>query len=173
MTLDIEALIDGAQLPRTTATLCLRADLVAQWEKLHAQWRTAAEEAPSLGEKSPKAVLGEQLKALGDDMTAHQVTFTFEALPAVDYSTLIAKFPPLGDDKTRFRWNEAAFRPALIAASVIDPKMTEEQCQRLLTKLSAGQTKTLYQAALIANEGEADIPFEGAVYAESPSSGGQ
>lgn len=172
MTFDIEALIEEAQLPQTTATLCLRADMVAQWEKLYAQWRVADEDAPSLGDVSPKGDLQRQLRELGDEMAKHQVTFTFQALPGQDYSSLIAKHPPLGDDKTKFRWNKATFEPALIAACLTDPAATPEQVAKLLAKLSHGQQQLLAKAASDVNDGTGDIPFDGAVYAESPTSDG-
>lgn len=169
--MDIEELIASAHLPQQTATLCLRADLVSQWDKLHAEWRLAEDTGGSLATGTPKQALAAQMRALTDEMQRHQVQFVFEALPPVDYSALIAKHPPVGDDKARLRWNEDAFRPALITACLIEPKMTEEQIGRLLGKLSSGQQRLLWQAALIANEGEGDIPFDGAVYAESLDSG--
>lgn len=171
--MDIEDLIEQAQRPQQTATLCLRADLVAQWDKLHAQWRTADETGGSLAEGTPKAALAAQIRELTEEMERHQVTFVFEALPPTEYSALIAKYPPKGDDKNKFRWDDETFKPALIKACVIEPKMTDEQVDRLLAKLSFGQRKLLGNAAALANEGEGDIPFDGAVYAENPSSGAQ
>lgn len=170
--MDIEELIASAQLPQQTATLCLRADLVARWDKLHAEWRTAEDTGGSLAEGTPKDALAAQIRELTEQMQQHQVQFVFEALPPVEYSALIMKHPPKGDDKARFRWDAATFTPALIKACLIEPKMTEEQIDRLLAKLSTGQQKLLGQAAYLANEGDGDIPFDGAVYAENPNSDG-
>lgn len=171
--MDAEDIIAAAELPRATASLCLRSGLVAQWEKLHAEWRVAPDTRTSLGAVSPKAELAAQMRALSDEMAKFQVTFVFEALPPEQYSALILKHPPVGDEKHTMRWNHATFEPALIEACLVDPVMNGEQVTRLLAKLSTAQMKQLGDTAYRANEGPADIPFEGAVYAENLDSGEQ
>lgn len=171
--MDAEDIIAAAELPRATATLCLRSGLVAQWEKLHAEWRTAPDTRASLGAVSPKADLAAQMRALSDEMTKFQVTFVFEALPPEQYSALILKHPPVGDDKHTMRWNQETFYPALIEACLVDPVMNGDQIARLLPRLSTAQFLKLGNTAYLANEGPADIPFDGAVYAENLDSGEQ
>lgn len=167
---DIEEILGEVQPPQASVTLCLRGDLVARWEKLHAEFKTAPEVAPSLGESSPRSQLQAQLRELDEEMQAAQRTFVFKAMPAPEYSALMAKYPPKGARPGPY--DPETFRGPLVAASSLDPVMTEEQVERLFAKLSRGQIEALGDAAFAANQGGLDIPFDGAVYAESQGSDG-
>lgn len=170
--MDIEDIIGEAQPPQASVTICVRGDLVATWERLHAEFRTAPEQGTSLGEGSPRARLQARLRELGEEMKTAQRTFVFQSLPATEYSALMAQHPPKGNEVGVYSFNRETFRPALVAASCIDPVMDDKQVERLFAKLSRGQIVALGDAAFEANQGGLDIPFDGAVYAENQDSDG-
>lgn len=162
---DIEDIIGEAQLPQRTVTICVRGDLVARWEELHEQWRTAPDKAESLASAGPKAALAAQLRELQEEMAAASRIFVFQALPPADYSALISQHPP--KTGTQGRFNAESLRGPLVSACAVNPTMTLDQVARLFAKLSEGQARELGDAAYLANEGGVDIPFDGAVYAET------
>lgn len=168
--MDIEDIIGEAAPPQASVTICVRGDLVATWERLHAEFKVASDVAPSLAEPSPRSKIGAQLRELDEQMQAAQRTFVFQALPAPEYSALMAKYPPKGARTGGY--DPETFRGPLVAASSLDPAMSEEQVGRLFAKLSRGQIEALGDAAYEANQGGLDIPFDGAVYAESQGSDG-
>lgn len=167
--MDIDAIINSAQLPQKSASICIRSDLVARWEELHAQFRTASDKAESLAQPSPRSLLAAQLRKLSDEMAEHQVTFVFEALPGPEWAKLLDAYPPVGNEIGKYKFNTATFPAALFARCALDPKMTTEQAQQLLDRLSSGQADTIFSAAFSVNNNEVDIPFDGSVYAENPA----
>lgn len=159
--MNIDDILDEVQLPQATATISLRTDLVAEWEKLRDEFKTAPADAPSLGEVPPRTAIAQRLEALREELAKHQVTFTFEALSAPEYSKLLERHP----GKKGENLNEETFIPALIARCCVDPKMTDEQAGKLIGKLSTGQVRELYAAAISVNQNVVDIPFDASVYA--------
>lgn len=159
--MNIDDLLEQVQLPQKTATICIRADLVARWEELHAEFNAAPTEAASLGEPSPRASIARQLEELKEEIAKHQATFVFESLPSLEFSDLLQQHPGQGGKKL----HEATLLPALFARCCIDPKMTEDQARKLLTKVSTGQANELFAAAWNVNQNTVDIPFDASVYA--------
>lgn len=162
--MNIDDILEEVRLPRKTASLCLHGDLVARWAELHAEFKQAPEKASSLGEPSPRAALAKQLEALREQMAEHERLFTFEALPASEFSELLKAHPVQSGTE---RFNVETFPPALIARCAIDPQMTLDQAGRLLAKVSYAQRDQLFEAAWAVNVKAVDIPFDGSVYAET------
>lgn len=159
--MNIEELLEQAQLPQKTASICIRTDLVARWEELHAEFKQADTEAKSLGEPSPRAAIARELQELQEQLNQHRVTFTFEALPTGEYSQLLEQHPGQGSKKL----NTDTLLPALLARCCINPVMTEQQATALVAKLSLGQADELFTAAWNVNQSTVDIPFDASVYA--------
>ncbi len=159
--MNIDDVLDQVQLPQATATISLRADLVAEWEKLRDEFSAAPAAGTSLADASPRAELAQKLEALREELAKHQVTFTFQALSGPAYSKLLEKHPGKHGENV----DEEALIPALIAHCCIDPKMTSDQAGKLVGKLSTGQIRELYAAAVAVNQNVVDIPFDASVYA--------
>lgn len=157
---DINDLIDEARLPRASVAVCLRGDLRARWDELHTQFNAAPAVGGSLADPSPRRALAAQLEELRAELTANEVTFTFEALPGPEFSRLLAAHPGKGADTVDLD----TFTPALMAACCIDPKMDAEQAGRLLGKLSAAAGDRLSEAAWAVNRKAVDVPFDVSVY---------
>lgn len=158
---DINDLIEEARLPRKTIPVCLRGDLRARWDELHAEFKAAPKAGGSLGDPSPRAGLARQLEELRAEITAQQVMFTFEALAGPDFSALLVAHPGKGGNRV----NLDTLPPALLAACCLDPKMDTDQAGRLLGKLSAAQGAELFDAAWSVNQDAVDVPFDVSVYA--------
>lgn len=157
---DINDLIEEARLPRKTVAVCLRGDLRARWDELHAQFKAAPAVGGSLADPSRRSALAAELEELRAEMTAHEVSFVFEALPGPEFSALLAAHPGKGSDTV----DVETFTPALMAACCIDPKMDAEQAGRLLGKLSAAAGNLLSDAAWAVNRNAVDVPFDVSVY---------
>jgi hypothetical protein len=79
------------------------------------------------------------------------------ALPPVEWDALVALHPPVGEGAERLRWDDATFRPALLAASVFAPDGSQRDAQwwENLWKsggVPAGEIETLYFTALSVND---------------------
>lgn len=63
----------------------------------------------------------------GDDGEPTEVALTFRGIPAHEYDRLISKFPPRPQDKKMgYGYNPDKFGPAIVAATCIEPEMSEE-----------------------------------------------
>jgi hypothetical protein len=94
------------------------------------------------------------LRAEADTAT---VTFTVESVGSTAWRRLVAEYPPPVDDTEGWRWDYERFPPAALAASCVDPKMSEDQAIALAERLSDGQWAKLFSAVLAVNVGD-DIP---------------
>lgn len=162
---NIDDVIAGAKLPERTHTVCLRGDLQARWEDLERQLETeqansnAADE--SLAGNPRLRELADEMEAIGKEMTAHEVVFTFRGLPAEEYSDLMAAHKAAEDDLEEsvdgLDWK--TFPMALVAASAADPAMSLEQAKRLYKAITHRQWDDLFQCALACNRSKVSIPF--------------
>jgi hypothetical protein len=162
-----------ARLARTSVSLCLRGDLVAEHEELERRLRTASRTAPNLGQRSEASQIAEQMQALEQQMAASVTTFTLEAMPALEWSEFYNARPQRqkdDDEQTHnARWFEWVCR--LVARSVIEPfTMTAEQVAELVTVLSGHQWDELSDAAWGLNSKEVTVPFSVAASALTPQS---
>lgn len=67
-----------------------------------------------------------------DSDTGDSVELTFGAVPGAVYDLLLAAAPPSpADRKQNVPYNLAKFAPTLIAASLVDPQITEEEAYEL------------------------------------------
>lgn len=79
------------------------------------------------------------------------------ALPPVEWDALVALHPPAGEDAARMRWDDAGFRPALLAACVFAPDGSQRDAawwEQLWTSggVPAGEIETLYFTAIAVND---------------------
>lgn len=160
--------------------LCLRGDLVAQWEDLErqlakAQTQTAGDSLAGTG-ASAIAKAMEELREQMDDST---VTFVVRALPRPAYRAFVAAHPPrqgpdgkpIEDDADGI--NTETFGFDLARACVVEPEMTDEEYAHLVDDiLSDRQFEQLTIAALAVCRGDVDIPFSYAASTLTSTSGG-
>lgn len=168
--MDVKELIRSAKLPEKTVPLCLRADLVAEYERTERELGTAlAEVGDSLAGKGEHArALEGRLAKLREEMTGSTLTLTLRALPSARYQALVDEHPPrVVDDKMdrrdqKFGFNVDAFFPALAKACTVDPQLDAEDWGALLGddgKLTDAQVDNLSTIAWQLNRKDIDLPF--------------
>lgn len=132
---DVKALIAGATLPTKPVEVCLNAGLAAEYERLDQQ-RAEAETAVAddrLVGKSAARQIAEQMEARRQEMLDSTVEFVLRAMPRHRFRALVDKHPPRRDvDDDLPGVNAATFYDALIRASVVSPKLDDEDWANLL-----------------------------------------
>lgn len=136
-------MLAGAKLPEKTVPICLRGDLVAEFEDLERQLEEAVREdkRDSLEDPGPVAV-AERMQQLRAEMAEFTYPFRLRAMPRTAWREFVAQHPPRQqeqdgeqeiDPRDRiFLLNTDTFWPALIRASVYDPQLTDDQWRELL-----------------------------------------
>lgn len=159
---DFDALIKGAKLPEDEVPLCLRGDLVREYEALERDLQEAqdGDDANSIVAGGSAISIAEKMEALRAEMLKHTHPFAFRALDGPTYRDLLGEHRPRKDDEDDaiMGANLQTFPKALIAACAIDPPMTEEQVATLFKVLSDGQNMRLFTCVLGLNRGTVDVP---------------
>jgi uncharacterized small protein (DUF1192 family) len=167
--MDVKELIRGARRPEATVPLCLRADLVAEYERVQAEHASAQNAAGDslAGAGGGVKALDERLAALRDEMTASTLTLTLRALPSHRYQRLLDAHPPRTTDgiiepRDRLGFNTDTFFLALARACVVAPELDDEDWAGLVGDdgtLTDGQVSKLCNAAFGLNRKDVDLPF--------------
>ncbi len=96
-----------------------------------------------------------------------EVTGTFSALPFMRWQELIASHPPRDGNSVDEGWGfcHSTFWPALVRASISEPKPTKAGLDKLMSLLTQGQVTRLGSQAFALNlqvheddAGDVDIP---------------
>lgn len=183
---DIKALIRGSKRATDTVRICLRGDLVAQFEALDAELAEVAgtvHDSRLNGAAARGRRIAEQMQALQELMRASTVPFVLRALRPKRWAELSAEHPPRkGDDgkvlaDDLMGVNSATFFVPLIRESVITPALDDDDWAALLGDdrqeedsdgdggLSDAQLDSLARAAWRLNRNDIDIPFSRAASA--------
>jgi len=171
---DIESIIDEVETPETSVTLCLRASLVAEHERLSAQLDGMTLDPINLAGDGPGREVASRLTELREQMIAHNRAFRFRAVtPRGAWRTLAGKRPVKTADLDDEQYAELyhGWVCLIVSSSAIDPVMSPEQVERLADKLSNGQWQQLANAAWTVNDDAQGIPFSAAASVLSRSSG--
>lgn len=101
------------------------------------------------------------LAVTGDDGNPMEVELTFRGVPAHEYDSLIAKHPPRKQDKAQgYGYNPDKFGPAIIAATCVDPEMTDEDATEIWMSddWNRGERMMLLMAAIEVCTAGLDVP---------------
>jgi len=167
VTLSIEEILAGAELPEESVQLCLKGSLVRRYEELERQVLVAATVSTNLGERAPASQISAQLEELRAEMAPWQVSFQLRAVTPKAWRNLLDEQPSEPDPK---KSDEAetyddrfhAWVCKLVAVSCAEPAMTPEQAAELHDKLSGGQWKALTDTAWALNAERKKLPFSAA-----------
>jgi hypothetical protein len=155
----IEEFLGGYQPPRNSVQITQRADLLARHAELNAAHGVAIRDDMALNRNPEAPAILAELHDLEDEIAASEVTFTFESIGRHKYLRLIASHPPTKKDRSdRLDFNADTFPQALVAASCVSPVMTVEQAVELEERLSDGQFRKLWNAAIGVNIGDDAAP---------------
>jgi len=162
-----------ASLPEETLPLCLAGNLVGELADLQRQ-RADAGPATSIGERSPAAVLDEQIGALAERMKAATVAFKLRAMDGKKWDALYAVLPLQGKDESAedYAPRKFAWVAEMVAQTCVDPVMTPEQVAKLVDRLHGLAWDRLSLKCWVLNQGEVEAPNLGNVSPETPISDG-
>lgn len=157
---DIASILSRVKRPTAAVTLCLDADLFAEYQALDAQLREGSR-ASSLAGNTEASALIAQMEALHGTMVASEVTFRFQALPSLQFANLRAKMPAKkeGHPEEEFVLAYHRWVCEIVAASCIDPVMAQDDADLLADALADAQWRQLQNAAWEVNADIASIPF--------------
>lgn len=168
---DFKKLLADAQLPVKTVPICLRGDLVADFEETERALQEAHKQrGDSLAGGSELGELAEKLEALQVEMREHFYTFRIQALPKREFRALVAKHGPrrvvgedgeekIHEDDKYIGVNTASFFEALMRACLVDPVLGDDDWTALDSKLTDSQWDSLSTAAWSVNRSDVDVPF--------------
>jgi hypothetical protein len=177
-----------AQRAQRSVKVCLRNDLVADWEAADRELTRVQAERLATDSKEAgagTAELADKVRALEALMNEQADEWLLRAMPRHQFRALMAAHPPRkGEDGEPVEgdrvFNRATFFPALIRASVVSPELDDEDWAWLLGDdeaedgvLTDRQFSDLEDAAWFLNRGEVDVPFSLAASQTAQASGGE
>jgi hypothetical protein len=163
--MDINELLDSAQRAQKSVPICLRNDLLEDFEaaEIALAAATAADEMDGslAGKVSQKIAAAEKVKAISDQMRAATLTLRLRGVPRLRLSVMYAEHPPReGDARDRVNgFNRDTFFEALARECVYEPALSDDQWGRLLDAMSPGQWDALATAAWETSNPGVDVPF--------------
>ncbi|MGC5033082.1 hypothetical protein [Micromonospora sp. DT229] len=163
---DFKSRLANAKLPERTVPICLRGDLVAEFEDLERQLTEALQASTDSLEKAAPEGIAERMEQLRQEMRDETEIFRLRAMPRPRWRAFIAEHPPRKgedgevDERDRATGvNMDTFYEALIQESVIAPVIDAEDWPVLIEALTSRQFDELADAAWGLNRREVDIPF--------------
>lgn len=158
----IDDVFADARLPRREVPLCLRGDLVADWQDLERRFKeanNAPDDDTLASAPAAEAVdLARQMRDLEGQMRQATRVFQVKGLPRSEWRELLKQHPPREEDQTEF--HPETFPVAALVACAVVPKMTLAQAEKLVDeKLTDGQWNELFSHIWVMNAGRVEVPF--------------
>ncbi len=168
----IEDILKQATPREKTVKICIRGDLAGEVERLQDELSRVSEdwEPADLADVHPGRVIAEQLKAAHVQAREAEVPFTLRYIGDKAYSDLMAAHPSDSDQEA---FHSVTFPRALVAASCVQPVMTEGQVIELFEKINEGEIKKLFDAAWDVHNSADVVPFSLAASALLAALGGE
>jgi hypothetical protein len=110
---------------------------------------------------SPQSeALAREIIDLESAAAEHEVEFVFGEVPRARWNVLMRTHSATKQQRAQgiTQFNPDTFPPAAIAASIIDPPLTEEEAEELCAEWSEGQVTRLFNAVLDVNMGDRSLP---------------
>ncbi|GAA0738827.1 hypothetical protein Drose_04135 [Dactylosporangium roseum] len=171
---DIESIIDEAEPAEATVVITVKGSLRSEYDLLEAQLGGMTQAVTSLAGDSPATGIAERMAALTEQMRAYERPFKLRALtPRRSWRNLMAKRPVKTPGMSDEEYLDA-YHPwlcSIVAATVAQPEMTQQQAERLADRLSDGDWKKLANAAWEVNDESREVPFSVAASVLTRSSG--
>jgi hypothetical protein len=179
-TKNFKAMMAEARLPERTVDLCLRGDLVADFQALEAELDAARNAAGDSLDSGTGEIL-ERMEAVQALMRESTYPVRLRAMRGPDFRTLLAQHPARRNeageiDKAEqgFDFNIETFLQPLLRACMIDPEMvSKDDWDQFVGGITDYQFNELAMTCLNLNRGKVDIPFSLAASMMKSSSGGE
>lgn len=155
---DIKALLAKAKPRERTVKVMLDGALAGEIERLEAKLAEVSEDwQPSdLTEQHPGRALSEQIAKLRGQARESEAEFVLRNIGDEAYSSLMAAHP---SENAELDFDSVTFPRALVAASCVDPVMTEDDAKALFEVITQGQIKDLFDAAWDVHNSSGLAPF--------------
>lgn len=151
--------------PRTEMVrVCARNDLARQHEELAIELQQVLRDAPdalgSDGEHDARIDdLAAQIVAVEEQMEAFNLEVHLSSIGAQAWADLLRHHPPRKRGQSH---DPDTFPPAAVAACATEPKITEDQAQRMFATLHSAEWSKLWVAVVGLNEVGTPLPKLGA-----------
>lgn len=154
----IEDILAKAKPREKTVMVCIRGDLAGEAERLQDELSRVSEdwEPTDLSEVHPGREIAERLKAVHAQVREAEEPFLLRYIGDKAYSDLVAAHPSENEQEA---FNSETFARALVAASCVQPVMTEEQVTALFEVINEGEIKKLFDAAWDVHNSSEVVPF--------------
>ena len=152
-------------------SMMFNGDLADQISRARQEYRSALAQQSTLSSTDVDD-LKTRLDELEQQADSETVEFVFQAISKADLDALKHRFPPSEDTWDRYKTRLAAnpllsppefdpepFSAALIAATAVEPSMTEDEANQLLERLSDGDFARLFEAAWTVSMQGSDRPL--------------
>lgn len=161
-----------ASLPEDTVPLCLAGKLVGQVADLQRQ-RAEAGPATSIGERSPAAIIDDQIRELTERMKAATVAFKLKAMDGKKWDALYARVPVKKKDESDDDYAPRKFVwvAEMVSLTCVDPPMSTDQVGELVDRLHGLAWDRLSNTCWVLNQGEVEAPNFVNVSPQTPISG--
>lgn len=161
--MNIDELLSSARLAEETVPICLRPDLLDDYNAAVTALDAAEKAHATDGslDGSDKAAAAALVDELRDQMLDASVRFTVRALPRRRWTALLGEHPPREGDEmdARTGFNRDTFYDALVRECVVEPQLSDEQWDTLDAALSTAQFAALKTTAMVINSADVDVPF--------------
>lgn len=160
---DFEQVLAQIKPKTSTVRVCLRGDLLAAHEQAEAELAEARRTDNSYA-KAPE--IARRVQELEAEMDASSTPFTFSAVGQKAWTDLLVKHAPSDEQKAEgYEFDPLTFPQAAMAASSVEPRMTEAQADKLYAAVNFGQWSQLWGTCLAVNVEGSNVPFSAAASA--------
>jgi len=160
---DPAAILAAVRPATASATVCLRGDLVGEYQRLAAELETLPAAVETLaGLAGPAAEVAGWMEAVREEIAGWRETFTFQAIgPAFTaHQVRLPDQAQAQDDRAGYEAAYNAWVCELAAACVVDPEgFTAEHFAQLHAGLSTGDWLRIRTAVIEVNAAASTVPF--------------
>lgn len=113
--------------------------------------------------KKPRKTKTVEVTVIGDDGEPMVVEMLFQAISGVEFDRLKQRYKPTQEDrKAGLDYNSEKMAPLLIAATAVDPDLSEEDAQEIWDSddWNRGERMQLFMAAMEVCTSGLNVPFK-------------
>jgi len=162
---DIKDIFESVKPRQHTVKVCMRGDIIDRQKSLERQLRETRKEDEQKNRKPQAPKIARKIEALQKEAEEHTFEFVFQAIGQRKWNDLIAKNPPTPEQKKLAKTNNdridfdlEKFPIKAIAASVVEPEMSNEDVDKMYDVLNFAQWTTIWTACIEANVGDSSVP---------------
>lgn len=149
-----EQLLEQITTRREEVPILLDVALLAEHVALERRLAEAVQYDATVNEPPTSPAIAAELIELEERIAAAAKIFVVEGIGTTAWYDLAAHHPPAPADRklgALYEWR--TFRPAAVAATVVQPKLTVEQATTLMAKLPASEWEKLWHVVSVVNAG--------------------